>query len=116
MNDIAEVVAKHPLLLILSDEIYEYINFTGNHYSIARNKKIHHRVITVNGVSKGFAMTGWQLGYIGACKEIAEACTKTQGQFTSGTCSIAQKAAKTAILANPQVTYPMRDAFLKRRV
>lgn len=115
LNELAEVIAKHPQLLVLSDEIYEYINFTGQHYSIARNDKIYNRVITVNGVSKGFAMTGWRLGYIGASKEIADACTKTQGQFTSGTCSIAQKAAKAAISAKPDITKTMCDAFQKRR-
>jgi aspartate aminotransferase len=115
LNALAEVVAAHHQLMVLSDEIYEYINFTGKHYSIARHPKIYNRVITVNGVSKGFAMTGWRIGYMGASKEIAEACTKTQGQFTSGTCSIAQKAAKAAILANPEITTPMRQAFQKRR-
>ena len=97
LKALAEVVIKYPDLYIISDEIYEYINFVGKHESIAQFDFIYDRVITVNGVSKGYAMTGWRIGYIGASKEIAKACDKMQGQFTSGTSSISQKAALTAL-------------------
>ena len=111
----AEVLEKHPQVYVVSDEIYEHINFVGKHESIAQFSAIYDRVITVNGVSKGFAMTGWRIGYIGAPLWIAKACEKMQGQFTSGTCSVAQRAALAAVLANPDVVKPMRDGFLKRR-
>lgn len=115
LQSLAEVLEKHPQVYVVSDEIYEHINFVGKHESIAQFASIYDRVITVNGVSKGFAMTGWRIGYIGAPLWIAKACEKMQGQFTSGTCSIAQKASLAALLANPEVVYPMRDGFLKRR-
>ncbi len=112
---IAEVMERHPQLLVIADEIYEHITFSGSHESLAQFDSIKDRVITVNGVSKGFAMTGWRIGYIGASKAIAEACNKMQGQITSGACGIAQKAAKAAVLADPALTHPMREAFLRRR-
>lgn len=113
---LAKVIAKHKDFYVISDEIYEYINFTGKHHSIAQFDEIKDQVITVNGLSKGFAMTGWRLGYIGAPKWIAEACNKMQGQFTSGTCSITQRAAIAALESDPEtVTKPMREAFLRRR-
>lgn len=115
LQALAEVLEKHPQVYIVSDEIYEHINFVGKHESIAQFSAIYDRVITVNGVSKGFAMTGWRIGYIGAPLWIAKACEKMQGQFTSGTCSVAQRAALAAVLANPEVVKPMRDGFLKRR-
>ena len=115
LKALAEVIVKHPELYIISDEIYELINFVGHHESMAQFDFIKDRVITVNGVSKGFAMTGWRIGYIGAPKWIAKACEKMQGQFTSGTSTIAQKAALAAVLADPKVTYAMRDEFKKRR-
>ena len=115
LRDLANVLAKHSNVYIIADEIYEYINFTGRHDSIAQFSEINERVITVNGVSKGYAMTGWRIGYIGASKEIAAACEKMQGQFTSGTCSIAQRAALVAIKEDPKVTKPMLEAFLRRR-
>lgn len=115
LQALAEVLEKHPQVYIVSDEIYEHINFVGKHESIAQFSAIYDRVITVNGVSKGFAMTGWRIGYIGAPLWIAKACEKMQGQFTSGTCSVAQRAALAAVLANPDVVKPMRDGFLKRR-
>jgi aspartate aminotransferase len=112
---LAKVLEKYPNILILSDEIYEHINFIGKHESIAQFPKIFDRVIVVNGVSKGYAMTGWRIGYIAAPKWIAKACQKLQGQMTSGTCSIAQKAATAAI--NSDASYPkmMCKAFEKRR-
>lgn len=112
---IAQLLSKHPNILIVSDEIYEHINFLDKHQSIAQFDFIKDQVITVNGVSKGFAMTGWRIGYIGAPKWIADACTKMQGQFTSGTCSIAQKAAQAAVEADPICVIPMQEAFRKRR-
>jgi len=112
---IAQVIAKHPNIIIVADEIYEHINFLDKHQSIAQFDFIKEQVVTVNGVSKGYAMTGWRIGYIGAPKWIADACTKMQGQFTSGTCSIAQKAAQAALEADPVSIIPMQEAFKKRR-
>lgn len=116
LKALAEVVAKHPELYILSDEIYEHINFAGGHESFAQFDFIKDRVITINGVSKGFAMTGWRGGILAAPKWIAQACDKMQGQFTSATCSITQKAMHVAMeLDYDTYIKPMRDAFLKRR-
>tara|TARA_B100001109_G_C18864453_1_gene476136 strand:+ start:5631 stop:6827 length:1197 start_codon:yes stop_codon:yes gene_type:complete len=112
---IAQVVSQKSDFYVISDEIYEHINFVGKHESLAQFDEVYHQVITINGVSKGFAMTGWRLGYIGAPEWIAKACNKIQGQFTSGTCSITQKAAIAALEADPSVTYEMRDAFKMRR-
>lgn len=116
LKALAEVVAKHEELYILSDEIYEHINFADGHQSFAQFDFIKDRVITINGVSKGFAMTGWRGGIMAAPKWIAQACDKMQGQFTSATCSITQKAMHKAMELDFN-TYikPMRDAFLKRR-
>ena len=111
----AQLIKDYPNILIVSDEIYEHINFMGKHESIAQFDFIKNQVITVNGVSKGFAMTGWRIGYIGAPKWIADACIKMQGQFTSGTCSIAQKAAQAALEADASVVTEMKNAFEKRR-
>lgn len=115
LKQLALLFAQYPDIYIISDEIYEHITFTGKHESIAQFPEIVDRVITVNGVSKGFAMTGWRIGYIGAAKWIAEACEKIQGQFTSGTCSIAQRAALAALTSDLKPTYDMREAFRKRR-
>lgn len=116
LKAVAEVIAKHKELYILSDEIYEHINFVGGHQSFAQFDFIKERVITINGVSKGFAMTGWRGGIMAAPKWIAQACDKMQGQFTSATSSITQKAMHKAMELDYE-TYikPMRDAFLKRR-
>jgi len=115
LRGIAEVVAKYDDLYILADEIYEHINFIGKHESIGQFDFIKDRVVTINGLSKGYAMTGWRLGYIGAPTWIAKACTKMQGQFTSATCSVTQRAAITALTSDLTTTIEMRDAFLKRR-
>jgi aspartate aminotransferase len=115
MEDIAAVVRKHEGLFIISDEIYEHILFKGEHVSMASFADIYDRVITVNGVSKGYAMTGWRIGYIGAPLWIAKAVDKLQGQFTSGVCSIAQRAALAAIKEDDGSRGKMRDAFLRRR-
>lgn len=115
LKALAEVFAKYPNVFIISDEIYEHINFGGKHESIAQFEAIRDRVILVNGVSKGFAMTGWRIGYIAAHPEIAKACNKLQGQFTSGTCSIAQRAALSAMQADPSTTRSMLEKFRERR-
>ena len=112
---IADVLRKHDHVFTISDEIYELINFTSRHASLAAEPGMIERVITVNGVSKGFAMTGWRLGYIGAPKWIAAACTKIQGQFTSAPCSITQAAAAEAVDQDPSIANSMLDAFLRRR-
>ena len=91
---LAEVFIKHPQVYILSDEIYEYTNYVGPHESIAQFEELKERVVVVNGMSKGFAMTGWRLGYLAASAEVAKACEKLQGQFTSATNSIARRASK----------------------
>ena len=112
----AKVFEKHPDIFIVSDEIYEHINFTNEHFSIGRIDSIKDRVVTVNGVSKGFAMTGWRVGFIGAPLWIAKACNKIQGQVTSATCAIAQKATEEAMNADPVlVTNKMKNSFLNRR-
>ncbi|KHJ38438.1 aspartate aminotransferase [Pedobacter glucosidilyticus] len=112
---LVKVFEKHPQVYILSDEIYEHINFVGGHASIAEFPSVKERVIVVNGFSKGFAMTGWRLGYLAASKEIAAATDKLQGQTTSGTCSITQKAGLAALLGGLETVHQMRDAFLTRR-
>lgn len=115
LRAIADVVKKHDELYIMSDEIYEHINFIGGHESMAQFPDIKDRVITINGVSKGFAMTGWRGGIMAAPKWIAQACDKMQGQFTSATCSITQKAMQAAMEMPEEATHGMRDAFKKRR-
>jgi len=115
LRNLADVIVKTPKLTVISDEIYEHINFVGKHQSLAQFDDVFEQVVTVNGLSKAFAMTGWRLGYIGAPTWLAKACVKMQGQVTSGTCSIAQRAAIAALNADPSVTHQMRDTFLKRR-
>jgi len=112
---LASVLEKHPKIFIVADEIYEHINFSGTFCSIASIPSLFERTITVNGVAKAFAMTGWRIGYIGAPEFIAKACTKMQGQVTSGANSIAQRATITAVDANPTVLKYMVDAFHSRR-
>lgn len=112
---IARVVAKHEGVFVISDEIYEHIIFEGEHVSIASFDFVYDRVITVNGMSKGYAMTGWRIGYIGAPLWIAKACNKLQGQFTSGVCSIAQRAALAALGGDGKSQKMMKAAFLRRR-
>ena len=115
LEALAVVFRKHPQILIISDEIYEYINFVGKHESIAQFADLKDRVIIVNGLSKGFAMTGWRLGYIAAHADIAKACEKIQGQFTSGTNSITQKAAVVALTTDLRPTMEMVEEFTRRR-
>ncbi len=112
---LGEVLKKHPQIYILSDEIYEYINYVGEHFSIAQIPELKDRVIIVNGLSKGFAMTGWRLGYIAANTKVAKACEKVQGQFTSGTNSITQKAAVTALTTDLRPSKEMTAEFTRRR-
>jgi len=116
LEAIAKMLEKYPNIYIVSDEIYEHINFTDKHYSIGTIPSMKDRTVTVNGVSKGFAMTGWRVGFIGAPLWIAKACNKIQGQVTSATCAIAQKATERAMLAEPRsTTKEMKETFLKRR-
>ena len=115
LKALAEVVARHENVYIISDEIYEHINFTGQHTSMAQFDFIYDRVVTVNGLSKAYAMTGWRLGYIGAPLWIAKACDKIQGQYTSATCSITQRAAIAALEGDVETTLTMKAAFLRRR-
>lgn len=116
LKSMADVVAKHDNLYVISDEIYEHINFVGGHECLAQFDFIKDRVAVINGVSKGFAMTGWRGGIMAAPKWLAQACDKMQGQFTSATCSITQKAMHKAMeLDFDTYIKPMRDAFLKRR-
>jgi aspartate aminotransferase len=115
LEGLAEVLRKHPNIFVVSDEIYEHINFRGGHVSIASVDGMYERTITVNGVSKAFAMTGWRIGYIGAANWIAKACTKFQGQITSGANSIAQRATIAALEAPVESIRFMIDEFHKRR-
>ena len=115
LKEIADVFAKHPNIYIVSDEIYEHINFVSKHESIGQFESIADRVITVNGVAKAFAMTGWRIGYIGAPEFIAKACEKLQGQFTSGANSIAQRATLAALNGSLEPTKAMATEYLKRR-
>jgi aspartate aminotransferase len=115
LQDIADVVLKHPNLLIIADEIYEHINFTGEQVSIASFPGMFERTITVNGFAKGYAMTGWRVGYIAAPKWIADGCNKVQGQITSANCSIAQRAALAAVTGDIAPTIKMVEEYRKRR-
>jgi aspartate aminotransferase len=115
LEAMAEVVRKHPNVYVMADEIYEHIVFEGEHLSFASLPDMAERTITVNGLSKAFALTGWRLGYIGAPLWIAKAVNKVQGQFTSGANSIAQRVAKACVEADPALLVPMRNDFMRRR-
>jgi aspartate aminotransferase len=115
LGAIAEVLARHPQVYALADEIYEYINFAGEHVSLAQFPAVAERVITVNGFSKGYAMTGWRLGYLAARQDIATACDKMQGQITSGTCSITQRAGVAALAGGRAASDEMAAAYRRRR-
>ncbi|MCG8330452.1 MAG: pyridoxal phosphate-dependent aminotransferase [Chitinophagales bacterium] len=115
LTNIAKVIAPYDNIVIIADEIYEYINFTNKHFSIGSLELIKDRTVTVNGFSKGFAMTGWRLGYIGAPQWIAKACTKIQGQLTSGATAFSQKAATHALLADMGPSLKMKESFRERR-
>jgi aspartate aminotransferase len=111
----ADVLADYPDIIVVSDEIYEHINYVGKHASMASIPSMYDRTVTINGVSKAFAMTGWRVGYIGAPTWIARACNKMQGQITSGTNCIAQRAVITALEAPVSKIKYMIDAFAERR-
>ena len=115
LEGLAKVLAKYPNIIIISDEIYEHINYLGKHESIAQFENIQDRVVIVNGVSKGYAMTGWRLGWIAAPKWIASACNTLQGQYTSGPCSVTQKAAEAAYTGDQSCIETMRVAFERRK-
>jgi aspartate aminotransferase len=115
LEKLADVLVRNPHVTAIADEIYEYINFTGMHHSLGAVDRVRERVVTINGLSKGFAMTGWRLGYMGAPRWIADACDKIQGQFTSGTCSITQRAAITALTSDMEPTHEMSRRFRIRR-
>jgi len=115
LKGLADVLAAYPNITIISDEIYEHINYIGKHESIAQFESIRDRVVIVNGVSKAYAMTGWRLGWIAAPQWIASACNKLQGQYSSGPCSIAQKAAEGAYRGSQDCVATMREAFRRRR-
>ena len=114
LREIAEVIAPHPQITVVADEIYEYINFGEPHFSIGRVESLKDRVVTINGLSKGFAMTGWRLGYAAAPLEIAKACDKIQGQVTSGTNSITQYAAVAALNGSRKEVEEMNEAYQSR--
>jgi aspartate aminotransferase len=115
LEELAEVFSEHPNIFIISDEIYEYINFIGDHESIAQFDSIKDQVIVVNGLSKGFAMTGYRLGYIAAHPTVAKACEKIQGQFTSGANAVTQRAAIVALTSDLRPTMEMTKEFTRRR-
>lgn len=115
LKGLADVLAKYPQIVIISDEIYEHINYLGQHESIAQFENVRERVVIVNGVSKGYAMTGWRLGWIAGPKWVVGAINKLQGQYTSGPCSIAQKAAVAAYKGDQSCVAEMRVAFQRRR-
>ncbi len=115
LDAIAAVLLEYPHLVVISDEIYEYINFVGGHASIAHSQGMKERTVVVNGASKGYAMTGWRLGYMAAPEEIAKKCELIQSQFTSGICSISQWAMVEALNMDPTPIYEMRDQFRIRR-
>jgi aspartate aminotransferase len=115
LEGLANVLRKYPKVYIIADEIYEYINFVGKHESIAQFSDLKDRIILINGLSKGFAMTGWRLGYIAAHVDVAKACEKLQGQFTSATCSITQKAAVVALTTDLKPSMEMAEEFTRRR-
>ena len=118
LKEIAKVLSRHKHVFVMADEIYEHINFQGKHESLAQFEEVKEQVITINGVAKGFAMTGWRIGFIGAPLFIAKACDKLQGQVTSATCSIAQRATIKAMEMNPETSndiISMRNKFRERR-
>ena len=115
LRGLAEVILRHPDLYVLADEIYEHINYIGKHESIAQFEGMKERAIIVNGVSKAYAMTGWRIGYIAAPEWIVKGCNKLQGQYTSGPCSVSQKAAEAAYNTSQECVEVMRQAFERRR-
>lgn len=115
LQGLAEVIARHERVIVIADEIYEHINYVGKHESIAQFGEIKDRVVIVNGVSKAYAMTGWRIGFIAAPEWIVKGCNKLQGQYTSGPCSVSQKAAEAAYTGSQQCVEDMRQAFERRK-
>ena len=115
LRGLAEVIARHENIIVLADEIYEHINYVGKHESIAQFEEIRDRVVIINGVSKAYAMTGWRIGFIAAPEWIVKGCNKLQGQYTSGPCSVSQKAAEAAYTGSQQCVEDMRQAFERRK-
>jgi len=115
LKGLAEVIARHENIIVLADEIYEHINYVGKHESIAQFETIRDRVVIINGVSKAYAMTGWRIGFIAAPEWIVKGCNKLQGQYTSGPCSVSQKAAEAAYTGSQQCVEDMRQAFERRK-
>ena len=115
LKGLAAVIAKHERVIVIADEIYEHINYIGKHESIAQFEEIKDRVVIVNGVSKAYAMTGWRIGFIAAPEWIVKGCNKLQGQYTSGPCSVSQKAAEAAYTGPQQCVEDMRKAFERRK-
>ena len=115
LASLAEVLRKHPDVFVLADEIYEHINYVGKHHSIAQEPGLKEQVIIANGVSKAYAMTGWRIGFLAGPEWIIKGCNKLQGQYTSGTCSVSQKAAEAAYTLDQSAVEKMRQAFERRR-
>ena len=115
LEGLKNVLVKYPDIIVIADEIYEHINYVGHHESIAQFADIRDRVVIINGVSKAYAMTGWRIGFIAAPDWIVKACNKLQGQYTSGPCSVSQKAAEAAYRGSQQCVEDMRQAFQRRR-
>ncbi|MBR1682377.1 MAG: pyridoxal phosphate-dependent aminotransferase [Bacteroidaceae bacterium] len=115
LRGLAEVIARHERVIVIADEIYEHINYVGRHESIAQFPEIRDRVVIINGVSKAYAMTGWRIGFIAAPEWIVKGCNKLQGQYTSGPCSVSQKAAEAAYTGSQQCVEEMRQAFERRK-
>ena len=115
LKGLADVIARHGNIIVLADEIYEHINYVGKHESIAQFAEIRDRVVIINGVSKAYAMTGWRIGFIAAPEWIVKGCNKLQGQYTSGPCSVSQKAAEAAYTGSQQCVEDMRQAFERRK-
>jgi len=115
LKGLAEVIARHENIIVLADEIYEHINYVGKHESIAQFDEIRDRVVIINGVSKAYAMTGWRIGFIAAPEWVVKGCNKLQGQYTSGPCSVSQKAAEAAYTGPQQCVEDMRQAFERRK-
>ena len=115
LEALAEILAKHPQVIIIADEIYEHINYVGKHESIAQFENVRNQVVIVNGVSKAYAMTGWRIGFVAGPEWIVKAINKLQGQYTSGPCSVSQKAAEAAYTGTQAPVEEMRQAFERRR-
>lgn len=115
LDALAEILRRHPRIFVITDEIYEHINYTGHHGSLAKSAGMKDRCVVINGVSKAYSMTGWRIGFLAATSEIAKACSKLQGQYTSGPSSVSQKAATVAFTASQNCVEEMRQAFERRR-